>query len=154
MESGRTNHQLSEELDQQRRARQLRLDHFRALAAYWAVPGQDMTAEKCEWQPSPGRSLLHKLKQDGKGVFPLVSEDLGVITPDVEAIRDYFQLASMKVLQYVFDGMNDIHTCQKMLLVNTGLFIWAPTTNQPLSLGGRFCIKIVETVLPQESTVK
>ena len=42
--------------------RQLRLDHFRALAAYWAVPGQDKTAENVEWQPMPGRSLLNKLK--------------------------------------------------------------------------------------------
>ena len=114
MESGLTTHQLSEELDQQRGARQLRLDHFRALAAYWAVPGQDKTAENGEWQPSPGRSLLNKLKQDGKGVLPLVAEDLGVFTPDVEALRDNFQLAGMKVLQFAFDGMNDIHTYQKM----------------------------------------
>ena len=114
MESGLTTHQLSEELDQQRGARQLRLDHFRTLAAYWAVPGQDKTAENGEWQPSLGRSLLNKLKQDGKGVLPFVAEALGVITPDVEALRDNFQLASMKLLQFAFDGMNDIYTCQKM----------------------------------------
>ena len=56
-------------------ARQLRLDP--------AVPGQDKTAKNGKWQPSPGRSLLNKLKQDGKGALPLIAEDLGVITPDV-----------------------------------------------------------------------
>ena len=85
----------------------LRLDHFRALAAYWAVPGKDKTAENGQWQSSPGRSLLNKLKQDGKGVLPLVAEDLGVITPDVEALRDDYQLAGMKVMQFAFDGMNE-----------------------------------------------
>ena len=98
MDSGLTTHQLSEELDQQRGARQHRLDHFCALAACWAVPGQDKTAENGEYHPSPGRSLLNKLKQDGKGVLLLVADDLGVITTDVEDLRDNFQLAGMKVL--------------------------------------------------------
>ena len=73
-----------------------------------------------------------------------------MITPDVEAPRDYFQLAALKVLQFAFDGMNDIYTCQKMLLVNTGLCIWTPTTNQLLSIGEGLLIKIVETVSSQE----
>ena len=85
----------------------LRLDHFRALAAYWAVPGGDQTAENGQWQPSPGNSLLTKLRHDGAGVLPLIAEDLGVITPDVEALRDGFQLPGMKVLQFAFDGMAD-----------------------------------------------
>lgn len=82
----------------------LRLDHFRALAAYWAVPGQDTTAENGSWQPSPGRALLGRLQADGGGALPLIAEDLGVITPDVEALRDDFQLLGMKVLQFAFDG--------------------------------------------------
>ena len=90
MESGLTTHQLSEELDQQRGSRHNRLDHFRALATYWAVPGQDKTAENGEWQPSPERLLLNKLNQDGKGALQLVAEDLGVITTDVESLRDNF----------------------------------------------------------------
>jgi 4-alpha-glucanotransferase len=82
----------------------LRLDHFRALAAYWAVPGQDTTAQNGCWQPSPGRALLGRLQADGGGALPLIAEDLGVITPDVEALRDGFQLPGMKVLQFAFDG--------------------------------------------------
>ena len=85
----------------------LRLDHFRALAAYWAVPGGDKTAENGQWQPSPGNSLLTKLRHDGAGVLPLIAEDLGVITPDVEALRDGFELPGMKVLQFAFDGLPD-----------------------------------------------
>ena len=85
----------------------LRLDHFRALAAYWAVPGGDKTAQNGQWQASPGHSLLSKLRHDGGGFLPLIAEDLGVITPDVEALRDGFQLPGMKVLQFAFDGLAD-----------------------------------------------
>ena len=85
----------------------LRLDHFRALAAYWAVPGADKTAKNGQWQPSPGNELLKKLRQDGNGELPLIAEDLGVITPDVEELRDNFELRGMKVLQFAFDGQAD-----------------------------------------------
>ena len=85
----------------------LRLDHFRALAAYWAVPGGDKTAQNGQWHSSPGHSLLNKLRHDGGGFLPLIAEDLGVITPDVEALRDGFQLPGMKVLQFAFDGLAD-----------------------------------------------
>ena len=85
----------------------LRLDHFRALAMFWAVPGGDTTAEHGQWQPSPGASLLRKLRSDAGGALPLIAEDLGVITPDVEALRDGFALPGMKVLQFAFDGQSD-----------------------------------------------
>ena len=85
----------------------LRLDHFRALSAYWAVPGGDSTAENGNWQPSPGHSLLKHLRGDNDGNLPLIAEDLGVITADVEALRDQFQLSGMKVLQFAFDGQTD-----------------------------------------------
>ena len=85
----------------------LRLDHFRALAMFWAVPGADSTAEHGQWQPSPGHALLSKLRSDAGGSLPLIAEDLGVITPDVEALRDGFALPGMKVLQFAFDGQPD-----------------------------------------------
>ncbi len=93
----------------------LRLDHFRALEAYWCVPGADSTAENGHWRPSPGRVLLTLLRwrcrgrrlllDDGR--LPLIAEDLGVITPPVEALRDRFGLPGMKVLQFAFDGAED-----------------------------------------------
>ena len=82
----------------------LRLDHFRALAAYWCVPGKDINAQSGCWRKSPGRSLLHHLQHDASGSLPLVAEDLGVITPEVEALRDRFSLPGMKILQFAFDG--------------------------------------------------
>ncbi|HGY5560427.1 MAG: 4-alpha-glucanotransferase [Prochlorococcus sp.] len=82
----------------------LRLDHFRALAAHWAVPGSDSTAEHGEWRPSPGAALLRRLRRDAGGFLPLIAEDLGVITPDVEDLRDEFDLPGMKILQFAFDG--------------------------------------------------
>lgn len=85
----------------------LRLDHFRALSAYWAVPGGDDTAMNGAWKPSPGASLLRKLRRDAGGELPLVAEDLGVVTPDVEALRDRFRLPGMKILQFAFDGNPD-----------------------------------------------
>jgi 4-alpha-glucanotransferase len=93
----------------------LRLDHFRALEAFWSVPGGDPTAEHGTWQPSPGQALLTLLRwrcrrrrlllPDGR--LPLIAEDLGVITPGVEALRDRFALPGMKILQFAFDGHAD-----------------------------------------------
>jgi 4-alpha-glucanotransferase len=100
----------------------LRLDHFRALEAYWSVPGEAATAQEGEWRPSPGHLLLTALwlrlalrgaLEDGRlggllgGRLPLVAEDLGVITPPVEALRDRFRLPGMKILQFAFDGSPD-----------------------------------------------
>ena len=92
----------------------LRLDHFRALEAYWSVPGGAATAEHGEWRPSPGLSLLRRLlrlcRRQGRLLeerLPLIAEDLGVITPEVEALRDRFGLPGMKILQFAFDGAAD-----------------------------------------------
>src|ERR1700682_3920341 len=62
----------------------LRIDHFRALAAHWAVPAGAPDARAGAWRRTPGRALLKSLQQD-LPVLPLVAEDLGLITPDVEA---------------------------------------------------------------------
>ncbi|KAF0654126.1 4-alpha-glucanotransferase [Cyanobium sp. Copco_Reservoir_LC18] len=93
----------------------LRLDHFRALEAYWSVPGADATAEHGCWRPSPGGALLARLRsrcrRQGRLLpgdrLPLIAEDLGVITPAVEALRDRFALPGMKILQFAFDGNDD-----------------------------------------------
>jgi len=81
----------------------LRIDHFRALAAYWAVPAGAADARGGEWRASPGEPLLQRLRA-AFGDGPLVAEDLGVITPDVIALRDRFALPGMRVLQFAFDG--------------------------------------------------
>ena len=81
----------------------VRLDHFRGFAAYWEVAGDAKTAEVGRWVPAPGMDFLEKL-QENLGELPIIAEDLGVITPDVERMRDRFNLPGMKILQFAFAG--------------------------------------------------
>jgi 4-alpha-glucanotransferase len=92
----RTGHQLE-------RVDLLRIDHFRALASHWAVPAGSPDARSGQWKPTPGRALLLSLRADF-GDMPIVAEDLGVITPDVEALLRKFDLPGMRVLQFAFSG--------------------------------------------------
>lgn len=80
----------------------LRIDHFRGLEAYWAIPVANETATYGEWRAAPGHAFLHAV-QVRFGEIPLVAEDLGIITPAVEALRDCFGLPGMKVLQFAFE---------------------------------------------------
>jgi 4-alpha-glucanotransferase len=88
---------------QMQRVDVLRIDHFRALAAYWAVPAGAPDARGGEWRNTPGEELMGFLWDD-LGDLPIVAEDLGVITPDVEALRKGFGLPGMRVLQFAFSG--------------------------------------------------
>lgn len=81
----------------------IRIDHFRGLEAAWAIPASEPTAIHGQWVKAPGEKLLRTL-QETFGAIPLVAEDLGVITPEVEALRDRFHLPGMKILQFAFDG--------------------------------------------------
>ncbi len=84
----------------------LRLDHFRALAAHWAVPAGAPDARAGAWLSTPGEHLLHRLREEFPDL-PLVAEDLGVITEDVLALKHGFGLPGMRVLQFGFDGLPD-----------------------------------------------
>jgi 4-alpha-glucanotransferase len=84
----------------------VRIDHFRGLAAYWAVPAGALTAREGRWEPAPGQALFHALKADHPDL-PVVAEDLGVITADVEELRRAFGMPGMRVLQFGFDGSGD-----------------------------------------------
>ena len=81
----------------------LRIDHFRGFAACWEVPARDKTAENGQWVEVPGRELFNILRSVF-GEMPIIAEDLGVITPDVEALRDDFGFPGMRVLQFAFRG--------------------------------------------------
>lgn len=85
----------------------VRIDHFRGVAAYWAIPAADDDATRGEWVTGPGGDLLEALGRVGGDELPLVAEDLGVITPDVTALRERFGLPGMTVLQFAFDGGED-----------------------------------------------
>jgi len=84
----------------------LRIDHFRGFEACWAIPAAAATAEAGEWVTVPGAELFAALR-DEFGSLPLIAEDLGVITPEVEALRDEFGLPGMKILQFAFDSGPD-----------------------------------------------
>jgi 4-alpha-glucanotransferase len=81
----------------------IRLDHFRGFEAYWQVPAGSPTAETGRWVKGPGEKLLRTLKAR-LGGLPLIAEDLGVITPEVDALRTGFNLPGMKILQFAFGG--------------------------------------------------
>lgn len=81
----------------------VRIDHFRGFAAAWEVPGKDKTAERGEWVNVPGKELFDALK-NAIGELPFWAEDLGVMTPDVESLRDEFNFPGMRILQYGFGG--------------------------------------------------
>lgn len=79
-----------------------RIDHFRGLQAFWAVDGGSETAKTGRWIEAPGEALFNLLNNK-LGQLPIVAEDLGIITPEVEALRDRFNFPGMKVLQFAFD---------------------------------------------------
>ncbi len=79
----------------------LRIDHFRGLEAAWEIPSTENTAMIGEWVKAPGKALLNAFKSKF-GDIPLVAEDLGIITPEVEELRDEFQLPGMKILHFAF----------------------------------------------------
>ncbi len=101
----------------------IRIDHFRGFAAYWAVPYGEKTAINGKWITCPGKDFFEKMKSEF-GELAIIAEDLGVITPDVEEIRDGFGLPGMKILQFAFDSSegNDYipHNYPKNCIVYTG----------------------------------
>lgn len=78
-----------------------RIDHFRGFEAYWAVKRGQETAMYGEWIKAPGTALLDLINQKF-GDLPIIAEDLGVITPEVEALRDRYEFPGMKILQFAF----------------------------------------------------
>jgi 4-alpha-glucanotransferase len=84
----------------------IRIDHFRAFAAAWHVPSTAPTAETGQWVPGPGAEFFSAVRR-GLGTLPFIAEDLGVITPDVSALRDRFHIPGTRVLQFAFDGKPD-----------------------------------------------
>src|SRR6185312_1809148 len=79
----------------------LRVDHFRGFEAYWEVPGGERTAQNGRWVNGPGADLFSSVEA-ALGRLPILAENLGVITPGVEAIRERFGFPGMAILQFAF----------------------------------------------------
>jgi 4-alpha-glucanotransferase len=101
----------------------VRIDHFRGFEACWSVPAEEETAVNGHWEPVPGADLFQALT-DALGESPIVAEDLGLITPEVEALRDRFGFPGMKVLQFAFGSEADNpylpHNFQRNCVVYSG----------------------------------
>lgn len=79
----------------------IRIDHFRAFAAYWEIPGSAETAQAGRWVEGPGRHFFATI-EDSLGPLPIIAEDLGIITDDVNALREELGFPGMKVLHFAF----------------------------------------------------
>lgn len=86
----------------------VRIDHFRGFAAYWEIPASEPTAIRGRWMPGPGRALFDAIRA-AIGDLPLVAEDLGHITPEVEELRKAIGVPGMKILQFAFAKANSPH---------------------------------------------
>ncbi len=84
----------------------VRLDHFRGFAAAWHIPAGAPTAQTGRWVPGPGAEFFIVVQKE-LGGLPFIAEDLGLITPDVRALRDQFSLPGTRVLQFAFDGQSN-----------------------------------------------
>ncbi len=100
-----------------------RIDHFRGFAACWEIPSGDKTAERGRWVEAPGRELFAAIR-DTLGELPIIAEDLGVITPDVEKLRDDSGFPGMRVLQFAFSSdvknVDLPHNYHRNVVVYTG----------------------------------
>jgi 4-alpha-glucanotransferase len=87
----------------------VRLDHFRGFEAFWRIPGSEETAINGEWVKAPGGALFAALRES-LGELPFIAEDLGLITPEVTALREQFGMPGMRVLQFGFgDKSSHMH---------------------------------------------
>ncbi len=79
----------------------VRIDHFRGFAAHWEIPAHEPTAEHGRWVKAPGEALFAAIAE-ALGPLPIIAEDLGVITPDVDALRQRFAFPGMRILQFAW----------------------------------------------------
>lgn len=84
----------------------LRIDHFRGFAAYWEVPSSHKTAEKGKWKKAPGKEFFKTLREK-MGELPIIAEDLGFMTEDVNKLRNSNHLPGMKICQFGFTKLSD-----------------------------------------------
>ena len=111
---------------------QVRVDHFRGLESFWAVPADEETAIVGEWLPAKGYDLFLKLKEQ-LGTLHIIAEDLGVITPEVEKLRDDFGLPGMKILQFAYS--DDATNANLPHNYTSNFIVYSGTHDNDTSLG-------------------
>ncbi|MCP4428166.1 MAG: 4-alpha-glucanotransferase [Chloroflexi bacterium] len=102
----------------------VRLDHFRGFEAYWEIPAEEETAVIGQWVKGPAMDFFQTMQAALGSDLPIIAEDLGVITPGVETLRDAFDFPGMKILQFAFGGERNSdflpHHFDKNCVVYTG----------------------------------
>lgn len=99
----------------------VRIDHFRGFAGYWEIPASEPTAIHGRWVPGPGKALFAAIEK-ALGKLPIIAEDLGVITPDVEDLRDSFELPGMRILEFAFAAGPDHNFLPHNYVANTVVY--------------------------------
>jgi 4-alpha-glucanotransferase len=110
----------------------VRIDHFRGFAGYWEIPAAELTAIKGRWMPGPGEKLFNQIRNE-LGTLPVIAEDLGVITPDVVALLEEFDLPGMRVLQFAFGGSADNFYLPHQFINN--MVVYAGTHDNDTTIG-------------------
>ena len=131
----------------------VRLDHFRGFEAYWEIPGDAQTAVNGHWVKGPGAPLFEALTR-ALGPLPIVAENLGLITPEVESLREQFRYPGMAILQFAFNeqGSNFIpHRYDRDLVVYTGTHDNDTTMGWWQSTGEGDSTRSAETVLRERA---
>ena len=101
----------------------VRIDHFRGFDQYWAIPAEEQTAENGSWIQGPGKSFFDAMFGEF-GSLPVIAEDLGLITPEVNSMRKECGFPGMKVLQFAFEDdwhhSFPPHNVESLFVVYTG----------------------------------
>lgn len=110
----------------------VRIDHFRGFEAYWEIPASEPTAVVGRWVEAPGMAFFTAMKEQ-LGDLPIIAEDLGVITPGVEALRDHFNFPGMKILQFAFGGERNSKFLPHTFIANS--VVYTGTHDNETTLG-------------------
>jgi len=101
----------------------VRLDHFRGFESHWSIPANEPTAVSGQWQRGPGLAFFQAIENE-LGQLPIIAEDLGMITPEVGALRQACGLPGMRILQFAFGGGPDNpylpHNLERACVAYTG----------------------------------
>ena len=116
----------------------IRLDHFRGFEAYWSIPADEQTAINGQWVKAPGHELFQRLK-DVFGDLPFIAEDLGLITPEVDELREHFGMPGMRILQFGFCDRGSHLYLPHRYVPNTVVYTGTHDNNTTLGWWRRRC---------------
>jgi len=109
----------------------IRLDHFRGFEAFWSIPAEEPTAINGQWVKAPGQELFQRLREVF-GVLPFIAEDLGLITPEVDELREHFGMPGMRILQFGFSDRNSHLYLPHKFVPNTVVYTGTHDNNTTL----------------------